>query len=132
MTKDFQPLGEMESRFAEIIWQNAPLPSGELVKLCQQQLGWKKSTTYTMLRRLCTKGLFVNQDGQVQALLSQADFLARQSEDFLAQNFAGSLPRFLTAFCSQQIRILTAVGVFLRAFYFLVFLIRVNHDLSVF
>ena len=102
MTKDFQPLGEMESRFAEIIWQNAPLPSGELVKLCQQQLGWKKSTTYTMLRRLCTKGLFVNQDGQVQALLSQADFLARQSEDFLAQNFAGSLPRFLTAFCSRQ------------------------------
>ena len=102
MTKDFQPLGEMESRFAEIIWQNAPLPSGELVKLCQQQLGWKKSTTYTMLRRLCTKGLFVKQDGQVQALLSQADFLARQSEDFLAQNFAGSLPRFLTAFCSRQ------------------------------
>ena len=102
MTKDFQPLGEMESRFAEIIWQNAPLPSGELVKLCQQQLGWKKSTTYTMLRRRCTKGLFVNQDGQVQALLSQADFLARQSEDFLAQNFAGSLPRFLTAFCSRQ------------------------------
>ena len=102
MTKDFQPLGEMESRFAEIIWQNAPLPSGELVKLCQQQLGWKKSTTYTMLRRLCTKALFVNQDGQVQALLSQADFLARQSEDFLAQNFAGSLPRFLTAFCSRQ------------------------------
>lgn len=102
MTKDFQPLGEMESRFAEIIWQNAPLPSGELVKLCQQQLGWKKSTTYTMLRQLCTKGLFVNQNGQVQALLSQADFLARQSEDFLAQNFAGSLPRFLTAFCSRQ------------------------------
>ncbi len=88
MTKDFQPLGEMESRFAEIIWQNAPLPSGELVN--------------TMLRRLCTKGLFVNQDGQVQALLSQADFLARQSEDFLAQNFAGSLPRFLTAFCIRQ------------------------------
>ena len=54
MTKDFQPLGEMESRFAEIIWQNAPLPSGELVKLCQQQLGWKKSTTYTMpTHRLC-------------------------------------------------------------------------------
>ena len=102
MTKDFQQLGEMESRFAEIIWQNAPLPSGELVKLCQQQLGWKKSTTYTMLRRLCTKGLFVNQDGLVQALLSQADFLARKSEDFLAQNFAGSLPRFLTAFCSRQ------------------------------
>ena len=102
MPKDFQTLGEMEGRFAEIIWQNAPLPSGELVKLCQQQLGWKKSTTYTMLRRLCAKGLFCNQDGQVQALLSREDFLARQSVDFLAQNFAGSLPRFLTAFCSRQ------------------------------
>lgn len=102
MPKDFQTLGEMEGRFAEIIWQNAPLPSGELVKLCQERLGWKKSTTYTMLRRLCAKGLFINQGGQVQALLSQADFQARQSEDFLAQNFAGSLPRFLTAFCSRQ------------------------------
>ena len=95
-------LAEGEYRFACIVWDNEPLPSGKLVELSQERLGWKKSTTYTMLRRLCTKGLFVNQDGQVQALLSQADFLARQSEDFLAQNFAGSLPRFLTAFCSRQ------------------------------
>ena len=93
---------ESEYRFCLILWEHEPVRSSELVKLCQQQLGWKKSTTYTMLRRLCTKGLFVNQNGQVQALLSQADFLARQSEDFLAQNFAGSLPRFLTAFCSRQ------------------------------
>ena len=93
---------ESEYRFCQILWEREPVSSTELVRLCQEALGWKKSTTYTMLRRLCTKGLFVNQDGQVQALLSQADFLARQSEDFLAQNFAGSLPRFLTAFCSRQ------------------------------
>lgn len=102
MVKLFQQLGEMEERFAAIIWQREPLPSGELVKICEQELGWKKSTTYTMLRRLCAKGLFCNQAGQVRALLSREDFLARQSEDFLTHNFAGSLPRFLTAFCSRQ------------------------------
>lgn len=95
-------LGAMESRFADIIWGSAPLPSGELVKLCREELGWQKSTTYTMLRRLCQKGLFQNQDGLVSALLSKEEFLARQSEDFLESNFAGSLPRFLAAFSSRQ------------------------------
>lgn len=95
-------LGTMEARFADIIWARAPLPSGELVRICRDELGWQKSTTYTMLRRLCQKGLFQNQGGQVQALLSKADFQARQSEDFLQNNFAGSLPRFLAAFASRQ------------------------------
>lgn len=95
-------LGVMEARFADIIWERAPLPSGELVRICKDELGWQKSTTYTMLRRLCQKGLFENSGGQVRPLLSKADFQARQSEDFLQSNFAGSLPRFLAAFTSHR------------------------------
>ena len=58
-------LGVVESQFAEIIWSNEPLPSGELVKLCEQKLGWKKSTTYTVLKRLCERGIFQNEKGMV-------------------------------------------------------------------
>jgi predicted transcriptional regulator len=95
-------LGEIETRFAELIWANAPVPSGELVKLAEKELGWKKSTTYTVLRRLCEKGIFVNANGAVAPLVQKAELYAAQSEEFVQENFAGSLPAFLTAFTSRK------------------------------
>ena len=68
-------LGEIEMRFADIIWENEPLASGELVKLCEKALNWKKSTTYTILRRVCDRELFQNQDGIVTSLVSKEEFL---------------------------------------------------------
>ncbi len=95
-------LGAMETRFAQMIWESAPVSSGELVKLCEKELSWKKSTTYTMLRRLCERGIFKNEGGTVSALMSEQDFAALQSEKFVEETFAGSLPRFLTAFTSRN------------------------------
>ena len=95
-------LGPMETRFAELIWCHAPVSSGELVKICQKELEWKKSTTYTMLRRLCQRGIFQNQDGMVSALLSREEFHALQSEKFIADTFQGSLPAFLAAFTRRK------------------------------
>ncbi|MBQ3077781.1 MAG: BlaI/MecI/CopY family transcriptional regulator [Clostridia bacterium] len=91
-------LGEIEARFADLIWDRQPIPSGQLVALCQQQFQWKKSTTYTVLRRLCQRGLFENKDGQVRALVSREQYLTARSTDFVDSTFGGSLPRFLTAF----------------------------------
>ena len=91
-------LGEIEAKFADLIWENEPLPSGELVRLAEAALGWKKSTTYTVLRRLCEKGLFRNEGGEVRAAVSREEFRARRSEQFVNETFGGSLPRFLTAF----------------------------------
>jgi predicted transcriptional regulator len=87
-------LGEIEARFADLIWRHEPLTSGELVKLAQESLSWKKSTTYTVLRRLCEKGIFQNEGGQVTSLLSREEFYAAQSEEFVNETFSGSLPAF--------------------------------------
>lgn len=95
-------LGVIESRFADIIWENEPLASGQLVKLCAEKLEWKKPTTYTVLRRLCERGIFQNEDGIVSSLISKEDYYAMQSEEFVNETFAGSLPAFLTAFTSRQ------------------------------
>lgn len=95
-------LGEVESSFAALIWDNEPLSSGRLVKLCQEQLSWKKSTTYTVLRRLCQKGIFQNQDGVVTSIISREDYSALRSEEFLNQAFEGSLPKFLAAFSRRK------------------------------
>ncbi len=95
-------LGELEMRFADIIWNHEPLPSGELVKLCAQELDWKKSTTYTILRRVCERGLFQNQAGMVTSLVSKEEFLTMQSEKFVEDTFAGSLPKFLAAFTRRK------------------------------
>jgi len=94
-------LGAMETKFACLIWDNAPIPSGELVKLCEKELSWKKSTTYTMLRRLCDRGFFRNTDGIVSALLSLPEVQALQSEQFIHETFNGSLPQFLAAFSTR-------------------------------
>ena len=95
-------LGAIETRFAGLIWDNEPIPSGQLVKLCEKALNWKKSTTYTVLRRLCQRGLFENKDGLVTSRLSREEFAARQSEAFVEEAFGGSLPRFLAAFTSRN------------------------------
>lgn len=95
-------LGVIESRFAELIWAHEPLGSGELVKLCQEELHWKKSTTYTVLKKLCDRGLFRNDGGTVTAALSREEFHAMQSERFVEEAFDGSLPAFLAAFTSRK------------------------------
>lgn len=95
-------LGEMEQKFADLIWANAPIPTGELVKLCGQAFDWKRTTTYTMLKRLCLRNLFANENGIVQIRTRKEDFQAAQGEQFLKENFDGSLPLFLTAFSRRK------------------------------
>ena len=92
----------MESRFADIIWFHEPLHSRELVALCQQQLNWKKPTTYTVLRKLCERGIFQNVDGIVSSVISRQEFYDRQSEQFVQETFDGSLPAFLAAFTRRK------------------------------
>lgn len=95
-------LGPIESRFADIIWANEPVISGQLVKLCESELTWKKSTTYTVLRRLCERGLFQNADGVVTSLVSRDEYYAMRSEEFVEETFQGSLPGFLAAFARRK------------------------------
>ena len=99
--KDYQ-MGAVEARFADIIWQNEPISSTELARLSEQQLGWKKSTTYTVLKRLCDKGIFVNNGGTVTSLVSREEFYSVQSERFVEETFDGSLPAFLAAFTARK------------------------------
>lgn len=95
-------LGIVESKFADIIWNNEPLSSGELVKLAEQQLEWKKSTTYTVLKRLCERGIFQNDNGRVTSQITRDEFYAMQSESFVEETFDGSLPAFIAAFTTRK------------------------------
>lgn len=95
-------LGAVESRFADLIWANAPLSTGELVALCAQQLQWKRTTTYTVLKKLSEHGLFRLQDKTVTALVSREEYYAAQSERFVAESFSGSLPAFIAAFTKRK------------------------------
>jgi len=95
-------MGTIEARFADIIWANEPVSSGQLVKLSEEELNWKKSTTYTVLRRLCERGLFQNNDGLVTSRISKEDYYAMQSEQFVEEAFHGSLPGFLAAFTKRK------------------------------
>lgn len=95
-------LGEVEARFADIIWEEEPIPSGELVKRCREKLNWKKSTTYTVLKRLCEKGIFQNNDGKVSAVISKNDYRAMRSEKFVDDTYDGSLPAFIAAFTQRR------------------------------
>ncbi|WOO34746.1 BlaI/MecI/CopY family transcriptional regulator [Anaerocolumna sp. AGMB13020] len=93
---------ESEYKFAEIIWSREPLASGELVRLCQEAWSWKKSTTYTVLKKLCVKGILKNEGAIVTAIVSREEYLQLKSEEFLGDNYDGSLPKFLTAFISRK------------------------------
>lgn len=95
-------LGTIEARFADMIWENAPIPSSQLVTLAQEGLGWKKSTTYTVLKRLCDKGIFENTGGTVTVKLTRNAFCTLQSQKFVEDTFHGSLPAFLAAFTSGK------------------------------
>jgi predicted transcriptional regulator len=91
-------LAESEEKFAELIWQYEPIGSGELVKLSGETMHWKKSTTYTVLKKLCEKGIFQNENAVVSSLITKDEYYAKQSIRFVEDTFGGSLPKFLTAF----------------------------------
>lgn len=95
-------LASAEEKFAEIIWEKAPISSTELVKICQKEMNWKKSTTYTMLKKLCEKGIFQNQNAVVSVLITKEEFCSQQSRRYVEDVFAGSLPGFLAAFCGGR------------------------------
>ena len=95
-------LGLVESHFADIVWKNEPIHSRELTKICEKELNWKRTTTYTVLKKLCNRGIFQNQDGIVSSLISKAEFHAIQSEKFVEETFEGSLPAFINAFSSRK------------------------------
>ena len=95
-------LGLIESKFADIIWENEPVSSSSVVKMAEKELGWKKSTTFTVLRRLCEKGIFTNNKGTVTSLISKQDFYSMQSEKFVEDTFGGSLPAFIAAFTKRK------------------------------
>lgn len=95
-------MGAVESRFADIIWEHEPLSSAELARYGAERLQWKKTTCYTVLKRLCDKGIFQNDRGTVTSRLSREEFYALQSEKFVDDTFDGSLPAFLTAFTARK------------------------------
>lgn len=95
-------LGAVEARFADIIWEREPVTSTELTRLAAEALHWKRTTTHTVLRRLCDKGLFQNEHGTVTALISRQEFYARHSRKYVDETFAGSLPAFLAAFTREK------------------------------
>ena len=95
-------LAEIEAKFADIIWEREPIPSKDLVKLCERNLDWKKSTTYTVLKRLCERGIFQNKKAIVTSLISKENFYGGKSRQFVKETFGGSLPKFLTAFIGEE------------------------------
>ena len=95
-------LAKVEEKFAEIIWERQPIASPELVKVCEKELNWKKSTTYTVLKKLCQKGIFRNEGAIVTARMSKEAYYGMQSRRYVEDVFSGSLPRFLTAFCNDR------------------------------
>lgn len=95
-------LGVVESRFADIVWQNAPLSTKVLVDLCKKELNWARTTTYTVLKKLCEKGIFKTENSTVSVLISKDEFHAIQSEQFVDDAFSGSLPAFIAAFTTRK------------------------------
>lgn len=95
-------LAMVEARFADIVWENAPLSTKELITLCAEALNWKRTTTYTVLKKLCERGIFKMEDSMVTVLIDKEEFRSRQSENFVQDNFSGSLPAFLAAFSARK------------------------------
>ena len=98
----FYIMTETEQQFAEIIWDSEPLGSGQLVKLASEKLNWKKSTTYTVLRKLCEKGIFKNEDTVVREVISKEEYVRRKGEIYLEEHYNGSLPKFVAAFMNKK------------------------------
>lgn len=95
-------MGAIESRFADMIWALEPVSTSELVMRSEETFKWKKSTTYTVLKRLCDKGIFVTEKGKVTSAVSREDYYSLQSEKFVDETFEGSLPAFLAAFTKRK------------------------------
>ena len=95
-------LGMVEARFADIVWQHQPLSTKELVALCEKELHWKRTTTYTVLKKLCERGIFATENSRVTVLIGKDEFYAIQSERFVEETFDGSLPAFIAAFASRK------------------------------
>lgn len=94
--------GTSESRFADLIWENEPITTSELVHLAESEFHWKRTTTHTVIRRLCDKGLFVNRKGTVTSLISRKEFYAARSREYVDTAFSGSLPAFIAAFTDHR------------------------------
>jgi len=95
-------IGVIQERFADLVWAHEPISSGELVRLCEKELNWKKPTTFTTLRKLCEKGLLKNENGIVTSVISREDFYAGKSTQIVEEAYAGSLPMFIASFISQK------------------------------
>lgn len=95
-------LGAVEARFADIVWANAPMTTKQLVAICERELNWKRTTTYTVLKKLCERGLFLTEQSKVSVLIERDEFYAMQSEKFVDDTFGGSLPAFIAAFASRK------------------------------
>ena len=95
-------LGLVEGRFCDLVWANAPVTTAQLVKLCEKELNWKRTTTYTVLKKLCEKGIFSNDNSVVTVKISRDDFFSLQSEQFIEETFDGSLPAFIAAFTRKK------------------------------
>ena len=95
-------LGMVEARFADIVWQNAPLSTKDLVTLCKKELDWARTTTYTVLKKMCDRGIFKTENSTVTVLIGKEEFYAMQSEQFVEENFSGSLPAFIAAFSTRK------------------------------
>ena len=95
-------MGVAEARFADVIWENEPITSGQLAKIGATDFDWKKTTSHTVLKRLCERGLFVNENGIVTSLISREEYYARHSEQYVEDTFGGSLPAFLAAFSTRK------------------------------
>lgn len=95
-------MGTAEAKFADIIWNNEPISSGDLAKLANVEFEWKKTTSFTVLKRLCDRGIFQNQNGTVTSIITRNEFYARHSESYVEENFGGSLPAFLVAFGERK------------------------------
>lgn len=93
---------QAENELAQIIWEAEPVQSGQLVKLAAERLGWKKSTTYTVLRKICENGIFQNNDTIVSSLMSREEYARRKGENYLEENYGGSLPKFVAAFLQHK------------------------------
>ena len=93
---------ESEYRFCLIMWERQPVTAVELVKLCQEQLGWKRTTTYTVIKRLGERGVLKNEEGKITSLVSKEDAQAREINELVEEKFQGSLPAFVAAFTKRK------------------------------
>lgn len=99
---DKYQFGVVESRFADLVWQNAPMTTRHLVELCEKELNWARTTTYTVLKKMCQRGLFDMRDAKVTVLITKDEFKTLSSQQFVDTTFGGSLPAFIAAFTSKK------------------------------